>query len=506
MNLYFYLSCLILFKFLPLICALKSNSICELPGGCRFKIFHILSTISASEHVSWSNEKGLFCEIRDMNFQYDFDSWLLKNQSEVCRQAQFRSSIELKVNSRKNILIESSFNLQGVIDFLLQIETQFTIRISFAKRISADLAIQMNKYWHSPVWSSYGTATVELVNSKLDFYVSSHQLARSCQDYVDAYLTYPRSIFQIYLYYYTQLTFLNCIYKHPLCPLLFRYARINVLTISGMSDNFFRKNTLLFTGSENNSLLDTLDSYIYGLVLYRTENIAIDANFLNPFVFKHLSYINCYEPIGRIDNNIFSFFRELKYLQLEAHFFRKLVHKQGIDWIRSINRHVSVNLSDSREIKRNQNNEHFLILRFTDGHSIRDVLLDDDFCLFVKFPFEQLVVFQFSVEILNSPSDILNFIDFDSNHWTHRLSCTAWWLIQYFPFIRDVYKNNHDNVGIPPSSVPETCNLPRMLDRCNKTLWVIYLTGLSNCLALRGIFNFFTLTNRKETDFIPKFS
>lgn len=122
----------------------KTNLTCEPPGGCRIKKFFTLNNVDAGEHVSHGHRKGLRCEIDDAQFRFDFKSWLLKNQSKACRQAKFNPLVELKMVTTKNILLEKSFDLQGVIDFLLfQFNSEFSMKLSFLKRISVDLGIQI---------------------------------------------------------------------------------------------------------------------------------------------------------------------------------------------------------------------------------------------------------------------------------------------------------------------------------------------------------------------------
>lgn len=85
--------------------------------------------------------------------------------------------------------------------------------------------------------------------------------------------------------------------------------------------------------------------------------------------------------------------------------FRKLVHKQGIAWMRAINRHVNVNMSDLKSIKFNQNNETSVVVRVVDGRTIKQKFLEQDFCLYVDFPFKQFV--QYIIRSLESYTRVL---------------------------------------------------------------------------------------------------
>lgn len=473
----FYLHIFILFVFSAhhLSTNKANSSICKLPDGCHSVMFYLLDTSGTTEFFS-ANYKvnGLRCEIRDAHFRFDFDSWLLQNHSDVCRQAGLKSKIELRMTRRVNNLA-MSMNLQGVIDFLLRFDNQFKIRLAFMKTIDADLGIRVNKSWPY-FWNGLEIAWTEIVNSRLNFLVSPGRVARSCRDFFEANVTNPRSVFHINLQGGATLTLLNCIYKYPVCPLLFKNSHASELLINGMNDHFFRQNVLKFDKYTNNStqLEEELDSNVYILGLLRCENVALDENLLNPLVFKEMRYLRVYDSINRIDNNIFLYFKFLIYFQSEAHFFRKITHKQGIEWIRAMNRGiVNVNLSDPRDVYRMKDAEKYVRMRFTAEWDVGDVFLNEDFCLYVKFPFEQLVAFQFLFNNMNR-SGMLTFVNFDPNEWKDVLTtCTAWWLVQHFPLIRDVYSKSSiseiDFLNIPPSPVPKTCNFGKMLERCH---WV----------------------------------
>lgn len=444
----------------------KARSICQLPGGCSLKDYHIIG-LGSSEIFSVGNVKGLRCHIKNSHFRFDFESWLLKNQSEVCRQAGFEAKIELKMMTSKNILFSKSFNLQGAIDFFLLFKPDIAITFSYVKSFSADLGIKFDE--SSPLWKNTTVARFNLIRSRLDFSVNDyeHKMARSCQDYVDANLTTPRSIFQIYMREEgSRVNLINCIYKHPLCPLIFKNARIKNLFISGMNEHFFRRNILTFSKYESNTFGE-LNSQVLNVNLYIVENVPLDMNFLNPIVFKKIRSLCVFDSISRIDDNLFSYFNELEYIQLEAEFLRKILHKQGIEWMRSLNRNLRVNLSDPRDIKRNQNKQKLVKLRFSDHCFIREVFPDEDFCLQVEFPFEQLVAFD-SGEI-----DRLAFDqEFDSTYPDNRPTCTLRWLAKHVRQIKIAFYSDESDDSEISNISSETCNFTKMLEKCNKTSWV----------------------------------
>lgn len=456
------------------------QTICKLPDGCRYTTVYVLSHFDASEYFTSFGYEGLRCEIRDNNYRFDFESKSNEFESGMCALPGFTRTFEINVVTHKNILFAKSFNLKSALDFYFRLNMYCIMKLSFLKSIHADLGIESDKSW---TLDDCKKANIEIFSSRFDFFVNEMRVARSCQEYVDANLTTPRSIFQIFVKRKMRLDLINNVYKNRLCPLLFKNARINLLYISGMSNHFFRQNVLSFNSiHENETLLDDLNSSIRELGLYRTENIALDKNFLNPYVFKKITEIVTYEIISRIENDIFSYFKELKSFQSEAHYFRRLIHKQGVEWMRALNSHLSVNMSDPTDIKRNKNNEKSVKLRFTDGRNIEQEILDQDFCLYVNFPFEQLVTFEF--RDANSRF-VINTHKFEPANWTNRLTCTAWWLIQYFPFIQVVYnKNNSDFQNIYSRLIPKRCNFTTMLDRCKKNNWVMFKNNIISIIVI----------------------
>lgn len=78
-------------------------------------------------------------------------------------------------------------------------------------------------------------------------------------------------------------------------------------------------------------------------------------------------------------------------LQLEAFYFRKMIHSHGLDWIRSKNADLRVNLSDKMAIFNNRNRIFYINLRFRYGHKMKETFPDEDLCLYKAFPFEQLI-------------------------------------------------------------------------------------------------------------------
>ena len=143
---------------------------------------------------------------------------------------------------------------------------------------------------------------------------------------------------------------------------------------------------------------------------------------LNPSVFKNLKEILTHESVKSIDNEIFGQFKKLRYIQFEAYYFRKLIHKQGIEWMRSKNRGLNVNLSNQNEIYENYGSIFEISIKFFWGTWLTDVFPNADFCLYKDFPFQQFVVlaqYKFEEETYQKNSN-------------DKITCTFAWIARHY--------------------------------------------------------------------------
>lgn len=134
----------------------------------------------------------------------------------------------------------------------------------------------------------------------------------------------------------------------------------------GMSNYFYKHNTISFT---NYTFDFDLSSNVSELSFFRCENLALDSRLLNPDVFKRVLKIYTDDSVKLIGHEIFGHFENLNYFLLKSAFFRKLVHKQGIEWVKSKNRNLRVNLSDTNELARHQEKIFQVSIKFFWGTS-----------------------------------------------------------------------------------------------------------------------------------------
>lgn len=257
---------------------------CQLPSGFKFKQFHRKNIINAMNNEFWSytDINGFFLEVPDQNYRFDLDGWLASKQYESCLKVWFYTVLNLKLPKRFSLTKE--LNLYGIILFLVLFDYKLIeIEMSNFETIELDLgllnissAIKSNRKDSSYFF-------MQIFNSRFDFRLDGRP-AVSCQQMIEANLTEPKSIFQIEPSLY--LVWINPTFVRPLCPLLFRHARLSAFFITGIMDTFYKRNILSFTNDTFEA--GYLDSRVKTFELYKCENIELDERLLNPSVFIHI--------------------------------------------------------------------------------------------------------------------------------------------------------------------------------------------------------------------------
>jgi hypothetical protein len=130
-------------------------------------------------------------------------------------------------------------------------------------------------------------------------------------------------------------------FKTTLCPLVFNNSHIVHLYISSLTDTFYKRNILTI----ENRTFSGLKSYMINTAI-KGENINIDSNLLNPSVFKALRTIRLIGPVNMIDGNSLNALNYLVSISFIKEYYRDMIHKNGIKWIRDLNSQLQVNLSN----------------------------------------------------------------------------------------------------------------------------------------------------------------
>ena len=439
----------------------SKNEPCKPPHGCEFSNIHDLDTLWANEFLSQNDIKGIKCEIKNKNFEFNFLKWKSDNgYSEESNNLTCTWPIdfsyffiELKWPTHQSITFERSVNISNLINIINSVHFNYVLRMTNLKAIDANLFdIQDDK-----IIEKTSRHEIEFINTRFSFYIDGKRTS-SCQDFNKSNLLTPRSIFQIRSNYgVDQVLFANSDFKDVLCPLVFKNAKISSLLITGMFNLFFKKNVLSFSKSPQNSTY--LNSAIYSITMFRTQQIDLDLNFLNPEVFRELNSIYSYGHLNSIDKSLFLYLRNVDYLQIEAQFTRRMMHK-GVEWINNINNNIKVNLSNLDEIDSHFDSRKYVKIRFLRDQTIYQVFPDKDFCLYKDFPFDQLVM----------------IVQYFENEEKFQFTCTFLWLIRYYSTFVKIYSKHSSTGNLMRETLkykPSDCNFDHLLILCDKNKYEI---------------------------------
>lgn len=179
-------------------------------------------------------------------------------------------------------------------------------------------------------------------------------------------------------------------YKRKICPLLFQNTNVPNFFIFALADTFYKKNVINFEKSP------FFNNIVNSLYIKNTENVILDENILNQNLFYNVEYVVLGGKFNRIQPNTFVNFTKLKLIRLDIYFARNLLLK-GFDWIRKINDNIKVKLEDRNQVLKFLNRSitidiHHPDLATKDFLQTADKIFpDEDFCLYVNFPFDQLI-------------------------------------------------------------------------------------------------------------------
>ncbi len=197
---------------------------------------------------------------------------------------------------------------------------------------------------------------------------------------------------------------------------------------------FYKKNILQFTS--DNCTVD-IGSNVYYVAFENAEKIDLNSSILNEHVFKNIGTLGLWGEFKAIQIGLLKSFKSIKNVVLDHLFSRQLFHRVGIQWIFDLN--ADVNLDGKNKslyysgmiwrspwsvtniwhyINNEEGLQHYfdqrlqLTVPFFLDINMR-IFPDEDFCLYVDFPFNQWI----SMEIMSPQKN--------------SLSCTYLWLRQY---------------------------------------------------------------------------
>lgn len=219
--------------------------------------------------------------------------------------------------------------------------------------------------------------------------------------------------------------------KKPICSLFFRNARIVSFYLQSVANSFYAKNMLTFANPVGNTTT-ALNSSILYLDVQNIYGVDIDSSFLNAQIFARIKGLSLFGHLNSIDHDVFKPFRDLRQIAFENVHLIRLIRKQGIRWIRNINSDLHQDPTNQTEIDLHAD-KIFTILLFPN----REFWIDkhnhyfdnEDFCLFVDYPFSQLVFV-----VPHSTENTLRYRN------ATPFTCTELWLYQFYQQAGQIYQ------------------------------------------------------------------
>ena len=386
---------------------------CEIPKYCEIKDMNIFFADSHKNH--------LICSIKESSqLRFDIDKRNEKIDQNKCNKTKMYPLII------KPGLFESNVKLSGKsVDAKSLVKYISTINsLEFQSFKGFDL--QLFQYSDINKSTSFDyLSSLSFKECLLKFYIGD-KLMKSCQDYYDSAENLSTSIFHCNVFQQFKenpisFSLFLAELKDKICPLAFKNVLIEFLQLNG-ENSYFSQRTIKFS----NETFNDLNSNIIYLTI-NIGNVEIDLDLVHPSVFQQTKSIYIYNGVKSIHPGLFLKLKSIKTIHFESLYLRSFIHRQGIDWIMSINRDARVSLSDQQQVNEWFKNNSPVSILFTCSSissdlPISEVFPDEDFCIYRDFPFDQMVII---VPILADDSDIK--IKMNPN-----LSCTFLWLSQYY--------------------------------------------------------------------------
>lgn len=422
--------------------ALSLNKKCVLPNGCALE-----KNIFSMNLLSYQN-LNIYCN--NPNSKYDLAMFnrsglncdLRKTQKQNALNLQ-QGALHLAINPsdyKKETILHRHLNLLNLLEYSGDFWFFNYVRFINFKgiRLETQLEISHSKYHF-----------LEFYNTDLYFYDQKQRVIKNCDDLdeksgLSCFLS-KKNLGNAKYRFTLNIDFKQVYFKTPICETVFINCTFVQISFSNIFNTYIKSNILKITNSSYNAAWNTeittlaIDGY----------NIHLTRSILNPNVFKNVNIMKL-KNIFSIQTEIFRPFNQLRRIFFIYEDFEKLVRRQGIDWIKSINWDVNVNASNFiRDYKKFANRK--VDLRILKIDEVREenfeLVKDADFCLYKNFPFNQLVVFY--------PPETIKTI---------KITCSFIWLY----FNNSFYSRTFD-IYLKQTLFIPTCNFEEMSKRCQKS-------------------------------------
>ena len=415
-------------------------SMCTLPNGCQLK---------RNEYLGM--ELSFVCEHINSEFGISFR----ENELNRCSKILYSYlNLEIYFRSSRPIIFDKNFDFEGFYQVYSQtlLGAHFKLFLNLVFEQISGFDIDSFKHTDEKLPMRI---EVSIYDSSLDFY-SRNKKIRSCEDYLNG-LGENLNFFQA-CSFPCQFSLRRFKFKTPICPLALNNSDIHSFKINRLIDTFYKANTIRFLDLNSKNKI-SFNSIIREFELMDVDNISIDKRLLQPDVFENMRFFQAFGRVAQIQEDLFALpnFPRLEIFEIGLQFFKPLVHKQGIGWIEAINSDLNIDLSvDLEFIKLSRKKICLLTVDYISSviylfqkDDVNFYFPNEDFCLYVSFPFHQLVFFQLSY----------------SNQLAN-VTCTLFWLLRYHPkFFPLEYNNNIHTIN--------RCNFKEMISNCNRSNRII---------------------------------
>ena len=491
MNYFFHLNLLLIYiacaKYVMSTSISKIVGICGMPDGCEWETEkkNMMDEIFVCSKI-YNNFNTTKCDLATKKYQY----------------MGFMFFTLLFDEKSKKIILNNSFQFYKFAH-IIKAGLFSKIKLVNLKGFDVNLALELSEL-----------ADFEFYDIDFDFYSRDNKIIRTCEEYknsLDDIWPPKKFIFNANssskMVYFT-VKLINSQFRTPVCPLVFENTQLYGLWINNLVKSYYKKNVIKFL-KVNRSINCTIKNY----QLENFYGLDISKELINEKIFEKTSKFQFDGVINSIQTDLFKSIESLKSIQFNPVHLLEIVRKQGIQWIKNINYQVRVNLSDFESVKTciNKSVEIGLTVRnvFDFRHNPKAQLFyDEDFCLFVDYPFHQLVIIAESFEKTG-------------------LSCTTLWLIQYYSiyyettssFELQLTLNKSLQSVLKDKSVFTKCHFETRLRNCNKSqrpitkngnniafdlmiisqfLLVIFTPIVSFIGIITNLFTFLTIVNKKN--------
>ena len=397
---------------------------CKLPFGCEINDVQFIIDYNGIEKTSMAYP-GILCDIRNETFQFNYSMpspLLIPESGDLCQISKLDNNI-MEFRFSSNFILDKYFNFQKIWNYTWNF--LYNVDLNFVNLKGFELDIKTNNQNIS--FDSFYFFLFQCIRCKIEFYSNGRHI-KTCQDILDSYsnIEFISSLFQIQrLNSNNNLILFYSEFKTTICPLVFKNSNLSSFYTTGLADTFYKRNILAI----ENRTFDDLNSIIFELRIIKAEKINIDSNLLNPSVFQNLSIIYLSGSFNKIEGHSLNALIKLKQILIVKKYYRDIIHKNGIKWIRDLNAHLDVNIGNFEELETYYNNSILIRVGCFDSNTeIRSSKLfpDEDFCLYKDFPFNQLVI------LMENVYDYQIFTALLGSKTKRQYSCTYLWLAQYF--------------------------------------------------------------------------